>query len=97
MLNLDDKDRQIAYLEQKLAEKDKEIKNLLTNHLEKCFVSFKEEHDKEIIHQVCEEIRKLEIRHRYDGDTNSVIDGYFVDKEILDQIEQGESDEKNKK
>lgn len=28
MLNLDDKDRQIAYLEQQLAEKNKEIKHL---------------------------------------------------------------------
>lgn len=42
--------------------------------------------EKQIRKQVCDEIRKLEARYRYDGE--NVIEGYFIDKEKLFQIEQ---------
>ena len=85
----------IYELQHQLTEKDKEIEkyaNDLSIALsEQSDMAWKwTQSEKQIRHKVCDEIRKQEIRHRYDGDTNSVIDGYFVDKEILDQIEKGE-------
>ena len=81
-----------------LAEKDKEIEKLkaITSAIKTATEAGIKIKDlisidtSDIRHQVCDEIRKQEIRYRYDSNTNSVIGGYFIDKEILDQIEKGE-------
>ena len=87
-------------LEQQLAEKDKEIEELkehikflenkCLNEINVKLVTVTKEKMQQIRKQVCDEIRKLEERFRYDDETNMVIKGYFVDKDFLNQIEKKE-------
>lgn len=103
-----DKDKKIADLETKLAEKDKEIAELKKKCEElsdKEFEHFgdmktyknmwlaEQRKNKEIRHQVCEEIReKLKAHCDYTDEENI---GWYIEQEkinkILNQIEQGES------
>lgn len=73
-------------LKEQLAEKDKEIEQLKKNmEFDTAY------YIKELVNvrkQVCEEIRELETRYRYDDE--KVIEGYFIDKEKLNQIEKEE-------